>query len=105
MSESYLIRETPKSKTWEITKFSDYREPDSTYTVTERAGHYHCNCPGYWRQKNKDEHKHTQLVRFWREKLSEAEGYSLWFDGEDIEYFNFLLPNEKILQILNCSSD
>jgi hypothetical protein len=87
MTDQYVIKQTPKNKTWEIVKFDDGDEPSSIYKVSERNGFYHCDCPGFWRQKVKEDHKHTRLVKFWRENLEEASGYFLWFDKQqEIEY-------------------
>ena len=86
VADQYIIRQSLKPQVWEIAKFGDDYEPSAVYKVSERSGHYHCDCPGYWRQKNKDEHKHNKLVQFWRENLEEEHGFSLWFEGPDIEY-------------------
>lgn len=102
MSEVYMIKHI-KAKTWQITKFSDYKEPDSSFQVSERAGHYHCTCPGYHRQKNKEEHKHILAVKYWRNQLFEQEGAALWFDNDKIESNIFIPQNTKLKQILTCS--
>ena len=100
MSDTYVVAKSVKSKTWQISKFSDYKDADSQYTVTERAGHYHCDCPGFYRQKNKDEHKHIQIIKFWRESLEEEQGYALWFDkDESIEYNKFCPDIEEYVKI------
>ena len=61
MSDTYIIKSGKKNH-WSITKFSDYKEPDSTYEVSERGGNYYCSCPGFHRQKKKRFAKLTELV-------------------------------------------
>ena len=89
VADQYIIRQSSKPRVWEIAKFSDDYEPSGIYNVKLHGKNYSCDCPGYWRQKNKDEHKHIRLVKFWRENLEEEHGFALWLDGPDIEYSRF----------------
>jgi hypothetical protein len=102
MTDTYIIYAV-KQKEWKITKFSDYKEPDSSFQVTERGGHYHCNCPGYSRQKNKDEHKHIVAVKHWVNELNSEEGVAVWFENETLKSNKFLHHNTKLKQIFTCS--
>ena len=102
MSDTYIIKLSKKNH-WSITKFSDYKEPDSTYEVSERGGNYYCSCPGFHRQKNKAEHKHIIAVKHWRERLNSEEGVAVWFENETIKSNKFLHHNSKLKQILTCS--
>ena len=86
MADQYTVKKSVKLKTWDITKFDDGDMPSSTYHVTERSGFYSCDCPGYRRQKVKEDHKHSRIVKFWRENLEESPGYFLSISGSDIEY-------------------
>lgn len=102
MSDTYVVYEVKRNQ-WKITKFSDYKDADSSFQVSKRGEHYHCNCPGYSRQKNKDEHKHILIVKYWKEELNSQEGCGLWFEGELIKSNNFIPQNPKLKQILTCS--
>lgn len=83
MSETYTVRKVTKPKVWEVSKFGDGNDSESEFFVSERSGHYHCNCPGFYRQKIKAEHKHILLVKYFRENLNEKGGYMFWFDTDN----------------------
>ena len=93
MSDLYLVKDTNTKNTWEISKFSDYKDADSVYKVTKKGKSYHCDCPGYWRQKDKSEHKHSRIVKFWEEELEKPIGMALWFENDEIEYNQFIKSN------------
>jgi len=82
---AYMIRQIAE-KEYEIASFDNDREPTAVYQVKVRGDWYACNCPGFYRQHDKERHKHSKLVRFWRENLEEGEGYALWLEEEDVEY-------------------
>jgi hypothetical protein len=89
MADSYTVKKLNKSNNWEINKFTDNSfTPVETYTVSKTKDFYWCNCMGFRRQKNKDEHKHIKLVKFWESSLEGQPGFVFWFDGQDIEYNN-----------------
>jgi hypothetical protein len=96
MSDTYVVRKTRKKDTWDISKFSDYKDADSMFTVSKRGTTYSCDCPGFWRQKDKSEHKHCKIVKFWKENLEETDGYAFWLEGDDIEYNHFMPTNSFV---------
>jgi len=98
---TYTVREI-KPGIYEIANFVDgNKEPHSVYKVKYSRG-YLCDCPGYWRQKDKTQHKHCLIVKFWIEHLDKELGYALWFDGNDIEYHQFITKRlEKCLNFGN----
>lgn len=65
---TYLIRELGAARgaddAYEVTKFVGKKEPQASYTVSQRAGTWHCDCPGFDRS-SRDQHKHIRLVREW----------------------------------------
>jgi hypothetical protein len=87
----YLVRRKDK-KYIEISSFVDgSKEAVSVYRVYKgNKGIYICNCPGYWRQKVKEDHKHSRIVKLWVENLEEQEGFCFWLDGDDIDYHRFM---------------
>ncbi len=88
LSNLYVVREST-TNIYEIANFVDgEKEPHSVYKVKYSRG-YSCDCLGYWRQKDKTQHKHCLIVKFWKEHLNDI-GYCLWFDGDDIEYRKFI---------------
>lgn len=85
----YIVREV-KPDIYEIANFVDgTKEPYSIYNVRRTTKSYSCDCPGFWRQKNKPDHKHCRIVKFWVENLEKTFGCAMWFDGDDIEYHRF----------------
>lgn len=90
MSETYVVTKTKKPRSWEIAKFSDYKDADSLYQVSKRGNKYWCNCPGFARQKNKEEHKHCLIVKHWVENLQETEGTALWVENDEIKSYKFI---------------
>lgn len=97
---TYTVREV-KPDIYEVTNFIDGRkEPHSVYNVRKTPRSYTCDCPGFWRQRNKDEHKHCLIVKFWVENLEKELGCALWFDGDDIEYYKFVNRQEELEQWL-----
>ena len=101
MSDTYIITKTRVKNTWEIAKFSDYKDADSVYKVNKRGNTYNCDCPGYWRQKDKSEHKHSRIVKFWNEELEQPDGMALWFENDEIEYNQFMPSNSFMKDIFN----
>ena len=87
----YLVR-LFKPNQYEISTFVDgSKESISVYKVTLRNNNYYCDCPGYWRQKVKEDHKHCRIVKFWIENLDMEMGYCFWLDNENnIEYHKFI---------------
>jgi len=104
MSDTYIIKNTHVKNTWEIAKFSGYKDVDSVYKISKKGQTYNCDCPGYWRQKNKSEHKHSRIVKFWNEELDQSEGMALWIKDDDIEYNQFISSNSFIKEIFNLPS-
>lgn len=91
-STIYIPRKI-KDKLFEIASFVDgSKDSISVYKVKiGQKNIFHCDCPGYWRQKVKEEHKHCRIINFWVEKLENKEGYCFWFDNEDnIEFHKFI---------------
>jgi hypothetical protein len=86
MSDQYVLKKTDKSNIFEVVKFSEKDNSFVTYKVTKGHNYYRCDCPGFYRQKEKKEHKHSKLVQFWEDNLDSETGYTFWFDGPDIEY-------------------
>jgi len=86
MADNYVLRTTSKPNICEVVKFSEKDNSFVTYQVTKSRNYYRCDCPGFYRQKDKKEHKHSKLVQFWQENLESETGYTFWFDGSDIEY-------------------
>ena len=43
MSDTYVVRKTRKKDTWDISKFSDYKDADSMFTVSKRGNTYSCD--------------------------------------------------------------
>lgn len=74
--------------TYLIRKVKDYYEVTNTEEnfVSYRVKNKTCNCPGFYMQKDKSNHKHIKLVEFWKKELKEEYGYALWFNGEKVEY-------------------
>lgn len=97
--DTYTVINTNVENTWQITKFSDYKDADSVFKVTKRGQSYHCDCPGYWRQKDKTEHKHIRIVKFWENDLEQPEGMALWFEDNEIEYNQFMKSNSYFKEI------
>lgn len=85
----YIVRQL-NADTYEVTNFGDYSIPLSVYKVKITKHSISCSCPGFYRQKDKSEHKHTRIVDFWLKNLDGKAGYAFWFDGEDLEYRKFL---------------
>ena len=94
---TYTVRTTAQPNIYEIANFVDGgKEPHSIYKVKYSRG-YSCDCPGYWRQKDKTQHKHCLIVKFWVEHLED--GYCLWFEDENIEFRKFITKEiEKCLK-------
>ena len=90
---TYVVSESNVKDTWQIAKFSDYKDADSVFNVSKRGRTYHRDCPGFWRQKDKSEHKHIRIVKFWKEELEQPTGMALWFEDEEIEYNQFIKSN------------
>lgn len=85
----YQVRKL-SSDVYQISSFGDYAEPIGVYEVRVTNRSISCNCPGYYRQRDKIEHKHCKIVQYWIE-LGEEMGVALWFnDNEEIEYNYFL---------------
>lgn len=56
-------------------------------TYTKSTDHWHCDCRGFWIQKDKTQHKHCVMTKFWVEHLDEDPWLHLWIDKYgDIEY-------------------
>lgn len=90
----YIVRKI-KPNIYEIATFVDGKF-HSVYTVKYSRG-YSCDCPGYWRQKDKTQHKHCLIVKFWVENLEE--GFCLWFENDEIKYHQFI--EKRIEKCLN----
>lgn len=84
----YTIRKVSTHK-YEVTSFEKYSEGEC-YEVTHRNNTTYCDCIGFRRQKNKEEHKHCRIVKFWINNLESEPGYCFWLDGDDIEYNKFI---------------
>ena len=82
--ETYFVKEKAPNE-FLIGKFEDSRYPTGVYTVTKKR-YFSCNCPGFYRQHDKTQHKHCLLIKFWQEKLESASGFMFWFNEGDIEY-------------------
>lgn len=71
---------------YEIASFDNTSEPGGVYRVKITNQSISCNCPGFWRQKDKTQHKHTKIVKFWLDHLYGVPGYAFWLDAhEDVE--------------------
>ena len=92
----YVVRRKDK-KFIEISSFENgSKEAVSVYRVYKGKNNlYICNCPGYYRQKVKEDHKHSKIVKLWIENLDEAIGYCFWMDGDNVEYHRFLTDADK----------
>lgn len=83
----------------EIASFEDgSKESISVYKVYKgKTGIYICDCPGYWRQKTKEDHKHSRIVKFWIEHLNEEPGYCFLLEDNDTSIeFNKFLDKERL---------
>ncbi len=84
--KQYVIREVRKD-IFEVVVFENASHPNAVYEVDRnRQNYFACTCPGYRWQRDKTQHKHVLLVKFWIENLDKEPGFLMWFDGEDIEY-------------------
>ena len=100
MSTEYFVRES-QPKTYEITVFEDGRKEEKcTYIVKKPGRYYSCNCPGYWRQKHKSEHKHCRIVKFWIEELNKQYNYVFWIDELDNICYNRIYNLEELRRML-----
>ena len=97
----YTVRRLDE-KYIEVASFENgSKEAISVYRVYKGKNNlYHCNCPGYWRQKVKEDHKHSRIVKLWCENLEEQIGFCFWMSGDDVEFHKFL-DNEKFKKWLN----
>ncbi len=80
--EYYFIAHAKNKNSYEIAKFSEYKEPDSVWTLRDEK-RIVCDCPGAWRRRTC---RHMKLFNFWKKNLDSQIGMALWFDGDDIEY-------------------
>lgn len=86
MSKIYVIRQIGVKKEFEITSFEESKEPTGVYTVKITSRAKSCSCNGFYRQRDKTEHKHIKLVNFWIKSLDKIPGFVFWWEGEDLEY-------------------
>ena len=77
----YFIRKMDTNQ-YQISKFDGGQAPQALYDMKyyPTKDHWYCNCPGYWRQKNKAEHKHVRMAQIFRDTLKEEHGHAFWLD-------------------------
>lgn len=85
--EYYIPRIISKDK-YEIASFKDSKEPYGVYTVLKR-NYFSCDCIGFYRQKDKTQHKHCNIVEFWINYLNCEPGFCFWYENEDLEFKQF----------------
>jgi hypothetical protein len=80
---TYLIKEIQNNR-FQIANFEDSAAPEGVYELlyTKTRDYMSCNCRGFRMQKDKSEHKHCKMARFWMSQ-GKPEGVALWeYDGE-----------------------
>jgi len=86
-SETYVICEVGKGL-YDVTKFiGDFYETHEVKITSRSAS---CTCFGFRVQKDKTQHKHCLMVKFWIENLDKEPGYAFWYEGEDLEFNKFI---------------
>lgn len=91
----YTIRRLDKDKI-EVARFGDEKtgrdgkSPRNIFDVMDYSNGLRCTCLGWRWQKDKSQHQHCKMVKFWKENLNEESGYCLWWDGEDLEFNRFI---------------
>ncbi len=90
--EYYIPKVISKDK-YEIASFKDSKEPYGVYIVLKR-NNFSCDCMGFFRQKDKTQHKHCKVIKFWIEHLDYEPGYCFWYEGKDLEFKQLLTKVE-----------
>lgn len=88
MSVQFCVRQI-YPLVYEVATFEHSSTPTHVCKVTtNNKMQLSCNCLGYHRQKDKTQHKHCRLVKFYIENLEKLDGYIFWFEDNDesIEY-------------------
>lgn len=87
---TYLIKEL-ESNRFQIANFEDSAAPEGVYEVlyTKTRDYMSCNCRGFRMQKDKSEHKHCKMARFWMSQ-GKPEGVAVWEDGGEYKMNRFV---------------
>jgi hypothetical protein len=87
---TYLIKEL-ESNRFQIANFEDSASPEGVYELlyTKTRDYMSCNCRGFRMQKDKSEHKHCKMARFWMSQ-GKPEGTAIWEDGGDFKMNRFI---------------
>jgi hypothetical protein len=87
---TYLIKEIQNNR-FQIANFEDSAAPEGVYEIlyTKSRDYLSCNCRGFRMQKDKLEHKHCKIVRFWMSHGS-PEGSAIWEDGGEFKMNKFV---------------
>jgi hypothetical protein len=87
---TYLIKEIQNNR-FQIANFEDSAAPEGVYEILYTKSRYYlsCNCRGFRMQKDKSEHKHCKMVRFWMSHGS-PEGSAIWEDGGEFKMNKFV---------------
>ena len=90
MSEAYVISQIENNR-FQIAGFGDSAAPEGVYEVlyTKTRDYMSCNCRGFRMQKDKSEHKHCKMVRFWMSQGS-PEGSAIWQEDEVFKMNRFV---------------
>ena len=87
---TYVISEIENSR-FQIANFEDSAAPEGVYEVlyTKSRDYMSCNCRGFRMQKDKSEHKHCKMVRFWM-TLGKPGGAAVWQEGDEYKMNKFV---------------
>lgn len=76
---------------FQIVNFEDSASPEGVYEVlyTKNRDYMSCNCRGFKMQKDKTEHRHCKIVRFWMEQ-GKPEGSAIWEENSKYNINRFV---------------
>lgn len=90
MSETYIVTQLEPNR-FQIAGFGDSAAPDGVYETlyTKTRDWMSCNCRGFRMQKDKSEHRHCKMVRWWIGQ-GKPDGVAIWEESGEYKMNKFV---------------